>query len=52
MQLLRDEHGLIVNFLKAQVANEKKQLAADEGTPRVAAEAQRRRRLSPRLRAR
>jgi len=40
MQLLRDEHGLIVNYLKAQVANEKKQLAADEGTPRVAAEAQ------------
>jgi hypothetical protein len=55
MQLLRDEHGLIVDFVKAQVAseknaneknaneknaNEKRQLAADESTPRVAAEAQ------------
>jgi hypothetical protein len=48
MQMLRDEHGLIVNFVKAQVenektanqkaANEKKQLGAnaDESTPRVA----------------
>jgi hypothetical protein len=50
MQLLRDEHGLIVDFVKAQVANEKnaneknanekRQLAADESTPRGAAEAQ------------
>ncbi len=40
MQLLRDEHGLIVNYLKAQVANEKKQLAADEDTPRVGAQTQ------------
>lgn len=40
MQLLRDEHGLIVNYLKAQVASEKKQLTADEGTPRAAAETQ------------
>jgi len=27
MQLLRDEHGLMVNFLEAQLANEKKALA-------------------------
>jgi hypothetical protein len=41
MQLLRDEHGLIVNYLTAQVANEKKQLAAaDEGAPRAAADSQ------------
>jgi hypothetical protein len=45
MQLLRDEHGLIVNFVKAQVANEKsanekKQLGADESTARAPAEAQ------------
>jgi hypothetical protein len=40
MQLLRDEHGLIVNFLKAQVANEKKQIAADEGASRAVVEAQ------------
>jgi hypothetical protein len=38
MQLLRDEHGLIVNFIQARIANEKKQLAADENTPRGAAE--------------
>ena len=47
MQLLRDEHGLIVEFVKAQVASEKntneknasekRQLVADE-TARVAAE--------------
>jgi len=45
MQLLRDEHGLIVSFVNAQVAseknaNEKKQLGAGESTPRVAAETQ------------
>ncbi len=44
MQLLRDEHGLIVDFVKAQaasekMANEKKQLGGDEATPRLAAEA-------------
>ena len=49
MQLLRDEHGLIVDFVKAQVASEKnaneknasekKQLVADESA-RVAAESQ------------
>jgi hypothetical protein len=44
MQLLRDEHGLIVNFVKAQAANEKaanekKQFGGDETTPRVGAEA-------------
>jgi hypothetical protein len=40
MQLLRDEHGLIVNFLNAQLANEKKQLAADESAPRISVERQ------------
>lgn len=40
MQLLRDEHGLIVNFLQARLANEKKQLVADEGASRGAAEPQ------------
>lgn len=40
MQLLRDEHGLIVNFLKARIANEKKQLEAEAGAPRVAADAE------------
>jgi hypothetical protein len=34
MQLLRDEHGLIVNFIQARIANEKKQLTADENTSR------------------
>jgi hypothetical protein len=38
MQLLRDEHGLIVNFVQARIANEKMQLAADETTSRGAAE--------------
>ncbi len=38
MQLLRDEHGLIVNFVQARIANEKKQLTADETTSRGAAE--------------
>jgi hypothetical protein len=37
MGLLRDEHALMVNFLKAQTAKEQKQLAADESAPRVAA---------------
>jgi hypothetical protein len=36
MALLRDEHGLIVNFLKAQIANEKKELAAQDVASRVA----------------
>lgn len=35
MQLLRDEHGLIVSFLKAERASEKQRLAAEDGTPRV-----------------
>jgi len=38
MQLLRDEHGLIVNFLNARIANEKPQIAAADGAPRVAAD--------------
>jgi hypothetical protein len=37
MELLRDEHGLIVNFLKARIANEKKQLEAADAAPRAAA---------------
>lgn len=36
MQLLRDEHGLIVNFLKAELASEKRRLAATDGAPRDA----------------
>jgi hypothetical protein len=32
MQLLRDEHGLIVSFLNAQLAREKTELAADDAT--------------------
>jgi len=36
MQLLRDEHGLIVNFLNARLAKEKQQLAAEENAPRIA----------------
>ena len=40
MQLLRDEHGLIVNFLQARLANEKKQLIADEGASRGTGEPQ------------
>jgi len=39
MQLLRDEHGLILNFLKAELANEKRQLAAADGAPSAAADA-------------
>lgn len=34
MQLLRDEHGLIVNFLKAEMTKEKTQLAAAQAAPR------------------
>ena len=37
MQLLRDEHGLIVNFLKAQLEDEKRQLAAEDAARHVAA---------------
>ncbi len=40
MQLLRDEHGLILNYVKAQAAIEKKLFAADEGTPRVPTDTQ------------
>jgi hypothetical protein len=40
MQLLRDEHGLIVNFLKAEMASEKKRLAATDGAPRGAVAAE------------
>lgn len=39
MQLLRDEHGLIVNFLKAQIADQKERLTAEDGAPRVVADA-------------
>jgi hypothetical protein len=38
MQLLRDEHGLIVSFIQGRIADEKKQLIADESTSRGAAE--------------
>ena len=31
MQLLRDEHGLIVDFVKEQVASEKSRVSADQG---------------------
>ncbi len=41
MQLLRDEHGLIVSFLQARLANEKKQLIADDGASRGTGEPQR-----------
>jgi hypothetical protein len=40
MRLLRDEHGLILSYVKAQAAIEKKQLSADESPTRVAADAQ------------
>jgi len=36
MQLLRDEHGLIVNFLRAQLANEQKQATTEDSEARVA----------------
>jgi hypothetical protein len=39
MGLLRDEHALVLNYLKAQVANEKQRLAADDGA-RIAVEPQ------------
>ncbi len=34
MQLLRDEHGLIVSFVQARIADEKKQLTANENARR------------------
>jgi hypothetical protein len=39
MQLLRDEHGLIVDFVKAQAANEKSRGGADQEPQRTVAEA-------------
>jgi hypothetical protein len=36
MQVLRDEHGLIVDFLNAERAKEEKQLAADQSAARQA----------------
>jgi len=38
MQLLDDEHALVVNYLKAHLANGKRQLAADGDPPGPAAE--------------
>jgi len=38
MQLLRDEHGLIVDFLAAERAKEEKQLAADQSASRQVVE--------------
>ena len=38
MQLLRDEHGLIVDFLAAERAKEEKQLAADQSASRQSVE--------------
>jgi len=40
MQLLRDEHGLIVSFLQARIADEKKQLTANESPETGTAEPQ------------
>jgi hypothetical protein len=40
MRLLRDEHGLILSYVQAQAAIEKKQLSADESPTRVAADPQ------------
>jgi len=40
MRLLRDEHRMIADFVAAQLVNEKKQLAAEDSAPRVAAEPQ------------
>jgi hypothetical protein len=37
MQLLRDEHGAIMQFLQTRLDNEKRQLAAEEALPRVPA---------------
>jgi hypothetical protein len=39
MQLLRDEHGMILSFVKEQVATEKNRADADQASQRVAAEA-------------
>ena len=39
MQLLRDEHGLIIDFVKEQVASEKNRGGADQGAQRGATEA-------------
>jgi hypothetical protein len=38
MQLLRDEHGLILDFLKAELASEKRQLAVAGTAPPAAAD--------------
>jgi hypothetical protein len=38
MHLLDDEHALVATYLKAQLANEKRQLAAEDSGPRDAAE--------------
>jgi hypothetical protein len=38
MQLLRDEHGLILDFLKAELAREKRQLAVAGTAPPAAAD--------------
>jgi hypothetical protein len=40
MQLLRDEHGLMVNFLKARIENEKRQIAAENAASGIASEAE------------
>jgi hypothetical protein len=40
MQLVRDEHALIVNFLKAQMVAEKTKLTAEDEAPRAAVEAE------------
>ncbi|MGB7100934.1 MAG: hypothetical protein WBD95_19495 [Xanthobacteraceae bacterium] len=40
MQLLRDEHGLIVSFVRARIADEKKQLTANANAGDGAAEPQ------------
>ena len=39
MQLLRDEHGLIIDFVKEQVASEKNRGGSDQSAQRAAAEA-------------
>jgi len=41
MQLVRDEHALIVNFLEAQMVAEKTKLTAEDEAPRAAVEAER-----------
>jgi hypothetical protein len=40
MAMLRDEHGQIASFVKAKVASEKEQLAAEDSAARVAVQAQ------------